>query len=184
MEKNNLPRVTGILKAEGFIDFSKVSPELMEAAQLFGTALHKATELWDKNDLDLSTLSAPLIPYLEGWRKFIKDFHIVIKPEEIERHLISKKWGFQGTPDRYPVIGGKVTIIDLKSSTSMYPSTAIQTAAYQILVEENTGLIVKQRWGVQLNDKGTYKIEPYTSATDKSVFLSALNVFNWKARHL
>jgi CRISPR/Cas system-associated exonuclease Cas4 (RecB family) len=176
--------VTEILRSEGFIDFSMVPAEIMERAQIFGTALHKATELWDKNDLDITTLSAPLIPYLEAWRKFIKDFNITIKPDEIERHLTSKKLGFQGTPDRFTVINGKITIVDLKSSTSMYPATEIQTAAYQILVEENTGLKVSQRWGVQLTEKGTYKIEPYKDPTDRSVFLSALNIYNWKRRHL
>ena len=182
--ENKLPRVTGILQAEGFTDFSKVNPDIMARAQNFGTALHSTTELWDKKILKISTLDKELIPYLDGWIKFIKDYEIVIEPTEIENHLISTKWGFQGTPDRYPIIKGKRTIIDLKSSTVMYPATALQTAAYQILVEENTGFKVQQRWGIQLNEKGAYKIIPYSKASDRTVFLSALNTFKWKKENL
>ncbi|MFA6142477.1 MAG: hypothetical protein WC738_04190 [Candidatus Omnitrophota bacterium] len=183
MEKSNLPRVTEILRAEGLIDFSKVPQDIMERAQLFGTAVHSTTELWDKGTLNLMKLDPLLIPYLEGWKKFIKDYGISFKPDEIERQLISIKWGFKGTPDRWPIVQGKRTLIDLKSSTAMYPSTSIQTAAYQILLEEN-GIKVQQRWGIQLNDKGIYKIIPYTKLSDRTVFLSALNLWKWKKENL
>jgi hypothetical protein len=175
----DLPRVTEVLRGAGLIDMSFVPKDLLDRAQLFGTAVHRATELWDKGVLDVSKLSEPLIPYLNGWKKFLKDYNIQINPDEMERQFTSTKWHFKGTPDRWPVIARKRTLIDIKSSTSMQPSTRIQTAAYEILLEEN-GIKVIQRWCVQLNEKGTYKIEPYTKTSDRTVFLAALTVFNFK----
>jgi len=178
-----LPRVTEILREVGLIDFSHVPLSIMEPAQKFGSAVHRATELWDRGTLDIEILSEPLIPYLEGWKKFLKDYDITINPDEIEQQFTSKKWGFKGTPDRWPMIGKKRTLIDLKSSTSMYPVTAIQTAAYDILLEEN-GIKIQQRWGIQLNEKGTYRVEPYLKLNDRTIFLSALNVYKFKKENL
>lgn len=181
MEKSNLPRVTEILKGAGLSDFSRVPIDILEASQHFGTAVHLACQLWDLKTLDIDVLSEPLIPRLEAWKKFIKDYKVIILPEEIEKQFISEKYGFKGTPDRWPIIRNKRTLIDLKSSDTMYPSTEIQTAGYQILLEEN-GIKIHQRWGVQLRENGTYKIEPYKEILDRSIFLSALNLYNWKKR--
>jgi len=176
-------RVTEALQSAGLIDFSRVREDIMERAQAFGTAAHKACELHDKGSLNFASLSGPLIPYLEGWKKFLKDYNITIDPNEMEKRFVSKKWGFSGTPDRWPLIGRKRTVVDIKTCTVMYAPTAIQTAGYQILLEE-TGIKIHQRWGVQLNEKGTYKVEPYTDPADRTVFLSCLNVCKWKGRKL
>lgn len=183
MEKNNLPRVTEVLRTEGISDFSHVPQDIMDRAQKFGNAVHKMTELWDKGILNIDILDKNLVPYLEAWKKFKTDYKIYIAPDDdIEKHFVSKKWGFCGTPDRIVYVGQKLTLIDIKSSTSMYASTELQTAAYQILVEENSTCKVNQRWGVQLKEDGSYKVEPYTEISDKTVFLSALNLYNWKKR--
>lgn len=174
-------RVTEILKGAGLVDFSSVNETVLEAASNFGIAVHKATELWDKGTLDINSLSEPLIPYLEAWKKFRKDYNIDYKPEEIERKLYSKKWDFEGTPDRDPKeIKGEFVLPDIKSSTTMLPSVAIQTAAYQALYEENFDYKIKQRWGIQLLPDGTYKIHIYKNLSDNTIFFSALNVYRWK----
>lgn len=177
------PRVTEILASAGISDFSKVPESVLFPAQKFGSAVHRATELWDRRTLDISILSEPLIPYLEAWKKFINDYKITIQPDEMERQFSSAKWGFKGTPDRWPMVNGKRTLIDLKSSVSMYPATAVQTAAYQLLLEEN-GIKINQRWGIQLNEQGKYKINPYVKLSDRTTFLSALNIYMWKKENL
>lgn len=175
------PRVTGILKAAGLIDFSMVPQGIMERAQSFGTAVHLTTELYDKGTLDMDSLDPSLVPYLDGWKKFLKDYNITIKPDEMEKQFESKRYGFKGSPDRWPEIAGKITVVDIKTSTQMYAATAVQTMAYQMLLEEN-GVKPKERKGVQLTGDGLYKIEPYTDSSDKSVFLSALNLYRFKQR--
>lgn len=195
----NLPSVTQILREVGLVDFSHVPDSVMIPAQDFGTAFHLARHLWDKQTLDINSLSEPLIPYLEGYKKFKKDFGFIVKPDESERRLVSKL-GFKGKPDIWPVIQGKRTLIDTKTSTGMYEATAIQEAGYDILLLE-IGIKVDRRWGLQLKENGTYNIEPYTKVTDKAVFLSALtlvkgvaspkimamalnNINNWKKENL
>lgn len=179
------PRTTNILKAAGLIDFSMVRQDIMERACAFGSAVHKATELDDLHTLNIDTVSEPILPYLEGWRQFKKDYNLTFSPSEIEHRMVSKKYGFNGTPDRWHTQKG--ILVDIKSSTVMYQSTSIQTMAYQMLVEENFGIKITKRLGVQLLGIATpggkfYRIEPYTEKSDKAVFLSCLNIFNWKKR--
>lgn len=181
MNNKNLPRVTDILKGAGLIDFSYVPGKVMIPAQEFGTAFHLARQLWDKGTLDETSLSEPLIPYLEGYKKFKKDYGFVVTVNESEEQLVSIKYGFKGTPDLWPVIQGKRTLVDTKTSTSMYPATEIQTAGYEILLSEN-GIKINRRWGVQFKEDGTYNVKPYTEISDRGTFLNCLGVHNYKIR--
>jgi len=167
------PCVTDILKEGGFVDFSNVRESTLEASRKFGQAVHKMTEYFDLGTLDIDILDPNLLPYLEGWKKFLKDYGLSFGPEEIEQHLYSKIWHFAGTPDRFH----KGLLIDLKSGL-MYPSAELQTAGYQVLVEENIGKI-RQRLGVQVIP-GDYKISEYKNISDRSVFLGAVSGYQWK----
>ena len=179
MNNDNLPRVTDIIREAGLSDFSKVRASILIPAQEFGSAAHKACELDDLGILDIDTLSAPLLPYLEAWRKFRKDFNFSFVKDEIERQLVSTKWNFKGTPDR--IARADNLLVDIKTSTVIYPSVAIQCAAYAILAEEN-GMKIKKRFCVQLKESG-YSITPYSDISDKTIFLSALNIYNWRKKH-
>lgn len=181
MNNEKLPRVTAILAGAGLMDFSKVPDNVLLPAQTFGSAVHRACELSDLETLDLEILSEPLLPYLQAWRRFCKDYDFKFMKDEIEISMVSHKWGFRGTPDRISKID--FTLIDLKTSTSMHPATAIQCAAYAILAEEN-GIKIKKRIGVQLLETGKYKATPYNKLTDKTIFLSCLNVYNWRRKNL
>ena len=174
------PSVTRILQAAGLVDFSKVPRDLLERAQDFGTKTHKACELADLGRLNVATLDDGIVPYLNDWYAFTDDYKIIsVSSAIIEQKLESKKYGFTGKPDR--IFTECLTIVDIKTSTAMYASTGIQLAGYQILAEEVYGIKIKRRLCVQLTGKG-YKVEEYTDKSDKSVFLSALNIYAWKAR--
>jgi hypothetical protein len=173
------PSVTQILKAAGLVDFSKVPRDILDRAQDFGTKTHKATELADLGRLNVATLDDGIVPYLNDWYKFTDDYKIKsVSSAIIEQRLESKKYGFTGKPDR--IFTECLTIVDIKTSTAMYASTGIQLAGYQILAEEN-GIKIKRRLCVQLTGKG-YKVEEYTDKSDKSVFLSCLNIYNFKQK--
>lgn len=174
-----LPSVTEILQEGGFIDLSNVRADVLEAARNFGNAVHKMAELWDKGTLEMLTLDPQLLPYLEGYKKFLKDYDLSFEPDEIEQHLASRVWRYAGTPDRFRKI--RKLLIDLKSGT-MQPATELQTAAYQILIEENFGIKIKERWGVQLLPGG-YKIHPFKDKSDRTIFLGAVNAYYWKQKH-
>ena len=173
------PSVTDILQEGGFIDLSNVRPDVLEAARLFGNAIHKMAELWDKGTLEMLTLDPQLLPYLEGLKKFEKDYDLSFDPDEIEQHLFSKVWRFAGTPDRFKKSRG--LLIDFKSGI-MQPATKLQTAGYDVLIEENLRIKIKERMGVQLLP-GDYKVYPYKDRTDKIVFLGAVNGYYFKQKH-
>lgn len=181
-----VPRVSRILESAGLIDLSSVPVDLLERAKIFGSATHKMTELWDKGTLLLTSISKPLFPYLKGWQQFLNDYNITINPEEIEKRFESKKWKFRGRPDRWPIINSIRTLLDIKTSTQMYAATEIQTAFYEILLNEH-GFKIKRRWGVQLLGevpKGTkpYNIEVYNDPGDKAVAMHCLGLHYYKLR--
>lgn len=174
-----LPRVTEVLSIMGISNFDRVPVDILEASSHFGTAVHLATQLDDLGTLDMAELSKPILPYLEAWRKFRKDFNLMFNKDEIEISLVCHKYNFRGTPDRIAKPEG--ILVDIKTGSSIYPSTAIQCAAYSILAEAN-GIRIKKRLCVHLKEKG-YAVTPYNDASDKSIFLSCLNVYNWKKQH-
>lgn len=172
-----IPSVTTILKEVGLIDFSKVPQRILEASQLFGTAVHKACELYDVKNLDEDILDPHLKPYLKGWKKFLKDTAFVITA--VEEKVASKKYWYAGRLDRRGYLD-KHTVLDIKTGVDHGVATPIQLIGYENAYNENHKDKIKQRISVLLNDKGTYKLEPYTNKGDFSVFVAALTVRNWR----
>ncbi|MDD5086069.1 MAG: hypothetical protein PHE61_08600 [Candidatus Omnitrophica bacterium] len=178
-----IPSNTGILSAEGLFDYIGVPEASMEAARLFGSAVHKACELWDKSTLDESILSKPLVPYLDAWKKFVREMQPVVNTEWIERPICSYQHRFGTIPDRVWTINNKLTVLEIKSTSTMQKAVGIQLAGQAIAIKENLGP-VKQRWAVQLKDNGTYQIYTYESRADETIFISCLNVWRWKRENL
>jgi hypothetical protein len=173
-----VPCVSDILQEGGFVDFSYVPTTTLNRSMDFGSDVHLMTKYYDLGTLDLETLHPNLMPYLEGYKKFLKENDIKFKPEEVEIPMYSKVWKFAGTPDRFRIFNGK--LYELKSGV-MLPSAKLQSAAYAVLVEENICKI-KERLGVQIlpND---YKMFPYKDTTDKGVFLGAVLGYHFRQKH-
>ena len=62
-------RVTQAIKLCGLIDAAWSDQYAMDR----GTAIHEATALDDKGDLDESTVDPAVKPYLDGWRLFRRE---------------------------------------------------------------------------------------------------------------
>lgn len=176
--------VTKIMQEEGITDLSKIPQAILDPARKFGVAVHSVTEYWDEQCLDLKTVDAPLIPYLEAWKQFKADYRIEVK--EIELVVYSRKWWYAGTLDR--IVTANATdlkiLLDIKSTTTLSPATAIQTAAYQLAYEEMTGEKISKRWCIQLKKTGTYSIEEHKDPNDKNVFTATRTLNTWKHAHL
>lgn len=183
-----LAGVSSILRYAGFNDMSMIRQDVLERAQEFGNAIHLACEYLDKETLDEEKLDPNLIPYLQGWKKFKKEYQVKII--DIEKIVYSEKWKCAGCLDRVVDMKWKnnniVALLDIKSTTTMNPAIALQSAAYKLMwnemmweKEEQEGDYIQQRLGVQLipND---YKIVPYDDKTDERVFLACLQIRNWK----
>ena len=179
IDGERVPSFSEIAKCNQLFDYSSVSEEVMEASRQFGSAAHKACQLWDMKQLDEESLSAPLLPYLNGWRRFCSEFGVVIYPQWIETPMFSSKYRFGTTPDRIVSIGNKMTVLEIKTTTTIQKAIAVQTAAQKLAFEENYGSI-KQRLAVQLVGEGKYKIHEYKKLSDEAVFKSAVNVYYFK----
>ncbi len=168
-----VPSVSSILEHFGFSDFSYVHPSTLKAAQDFGTNVHKTTQLFDIDDL--AECDPILEDYLDQWIRFKAEYKIE-QFDIIEQPLYSKVWGFAGIPDR--VFSNSLP--DIKTGGKMV-SHKIQTAFYQILVEENYKIKIKNRYSVYLTDK-KYKVDPHKDKTDLSIAKSLTQIYNWKKR--
>jgi len=172
--------VTQAIQGVGMTDFSKVRPDILEASKKFGNAVHRMTELDDKNNLCEESLSGPLIPLLAGWRKFKKDYGIK-KFLANEEKLGSLLFMYAGTPDRVAVIKSDIAIIDLKSTTTLYKTVKLQTAAYkQLWNENNPKRKAKRRLAVRLIPNNYRVNEFHDDSSDWRVFLACLQVTNFK----
>ncbi len=167
-----IPSVTQILSSEGITDYSYAD----ESDREFGKAGHKMTELYDKGILDIKTVSIPLTPCLENWKKFLKDFEVTIFPGAIEKPIYSSRYLFGVIPDRVGLVNNKVTVIEIKFSKTIQRGTGIQLAAQAIASTEHYGK-VRQRIAVPLLG-GTPQF--FNDRQDETIFISALNLWRWK----
>jgi len=166
--------VTTLLVAEGFID----SQWFTETAREKGTFVHKATELFDKGELDEDQLDPVLKPYLDGWKNFLFDSKFKIL--EIEQRITREDIQLTGCPDRIGILNGKDTIVDAKSGL-IYPTTGLQLSGYSILKDGKRYKRVAVRLGPTMS-RG-YSITEFKNPTDRLVFLAALRCHNWKQEH-
>ena len=176
LDNIKLPSVTQVLQGAGLSDFSKVNPELLKRAQSFGTAAHLACQLYDENRLDIKSLDIALEPRLEAWILFKRDFGIKTF-KEIEKQVYSIKYQYAGCLDRLL----EDALIEIKTCTTIPKTTGLQLSGYQGAYEEMYKVKIKRRICVQLLD-GTYKVEEYKEKSDRTVFLSCLNLYNWGKR--
>lgn len=154
------------------------APEILERARLFGSAVHTMTELYDQDDLDETTLDNALVPYLNGYKRFLDAVNPKI--EHIELRVGSKRYGYAGTLDRVMKFGRGLPrcMLDIKSGAR--PKTVgLQTAAYADALDETYGIQVSRRYCLQLmpND---YRLHRCDDPLDLNIWRAALITYNWK----
>ncbi len=174
LDGKEYPSVTTILKHFGMSDYSMVGETTLMKAATFGTNFHKTASFYEEGTL--GEYSPEFEPWLNGWKKFLKDMAPVSLA--IELPMVSKAWGFSGTPDRIYTIRDKAGIWDIKTGTEV-PANELQTAGYQILAEENLGIKIKERGTVYVFADG-YKLHHHNAKTDDGVFKGLINGYKWK----
>lgn len=182
VEGRTVPSVTTVLEKAGLTDFSMVNPVLLARKSRQGTLAHLATEYDDLGILDESTVSPRILPFLEAWRRFKKEFSF--EPQEIELPVYSAKYRYAGTLDRVGTIKGELALIDLKTSSRVdLISVGPQTAAYEYAYKEWSGFDKRKkvkRYCVKLSPEGDYKLINCDNKNDFSVFIHALSIINWR----
>ena len=179
-----VPSVTQILKP--LYSFVGIPPAVLAAKAALGTAVHRACELLDRDDLDEDSPEGraalvPLAGYLAGYKKFKAEKKPLVM--ENETQLFHPVYRYAGTIDRRLGIEGHVWDVDLKSTVAMSPIVGIQTAAYTEMFKAHGRTERARRGALQLFPDGDYKLHEFTDPSDFSVFLSLLTVQRFKERH-
>lgn len=178
-----VPSVTQVLKV--LEDYSHIPQGVLELKREFGTHVHTACSLYVRRMLDESSVHESIRPYLEGFKRFMKDTGVIILANELM--VAHPEFGYAGTMDYDVLMQSQRGQIDLKTGEPPW-TVPQQTAAYEIAYARTFGVkraINRKRWALWLDPKFPlgYKLQVITGRTDFNLFLSALNVFQARAEH-
>jgi hypothetical protein len=128
-------------------------------AEVSGGPLTEDISEYSAKEIDLSD-NAMLKLY--EWRKQHKFGEVV----GCEMQLVSEQYRYGGTLDCLCELDGKLTLIDYKTGSGIYPDMAIQLAAYRWLVKENLGLDIDRAMIVNIGrtPDEDYNEKPFTNA--------------------
>ena len=142
------PHLTQWIAEQGWHESQRIKSEAGER----GTRIHAATEMLEDGLELIETDYA-----LEEWVKIkaFVDWYKEYNPELIAKEfsVFSPKGKYAGRFDRLYKIGGEVTLLDFKSSSSIHEHFPLQFASYAKAVEEITDLKIIQTACVQLGGK-------------------------------
>ena len=128
-----------------------------EAADI-GTAVHNYLATWIKAKINWE--EEPAMPINEQVKKGIVAFKKWAKENKVqfissERKVYSRKFEYAGTLDMEAIVNGKLSVVDFKTSSGIYPEYFIQTAAYAKALEEETGNKYQEVWILRIPKDGT-----------------------------
>lgn len=159
----------------------------LDAAAEIGTGAHKMVE-WACRKMLGQEVPEPAVKekslwaYMawDDWRKSV-DF----KPLMMEQQVWSEDHLYAGTFDILGLVGGKRTLIDLKTSKAIYPTMEIQVAAYARALAEMGHEAPESLLILRLPKKESdpdFEAHPVNESVDAlfSIFLHALAIYNWK----
>jgi hypothetical protein len=172
-----LPSVTEVL--DPLLELDGIPRAVLKAAAEFGTHVHIACDLFDKGVLDEPALDPHLAPYLAAWKIFLRETGAVVDASEVR--VVHGKLRYAGTFDKalHWKKRGRVTTALLDIKSGQVPRTVgPQVAAYA----EAHPFKFDARYCLQLRGDATYRLTKLSDPTDWSIFLSALNLHNWRTK--
>lgn len=180
--EREVPRVSDILK--DLVNYDDINPSVLEYARTRGTAIHHAIFLHNQNDLDISTLDIEIVPYFEGWLKFLSDTGFEVLG--FEEPMYSKIYDFAGRPDMWGLLNKQLCVPDIKCTARMEKHFPVQISGYQQLLKENKNVDCK-RGALRLLKDGRYRYEPYSrtdDARDFMTFNACKTIHNWRKHNV
>ncbi len=173
-----LPRVTHILQAVGLgPNLDGIKPAVLEVAAMRGTAVHEAIEAEAYGYLVGADLAPVVVPYLEAYRRFVKESrHEAIGSEITVQH---PTWHFVGHVDRVGWLEKHRAIIDWKCVAQVDErAAALQLAGYRLAWNAmHPTEPVSLTAVVQLRADGTYRFFDINAGEYEQTFIAALLVY-------
>lgn len=179
------PSVTQVLRP--LYDFSMVGADVLEHKRQIGVATHLAIKLWLDEELEDASVVDPWAGYFRGWLKFWDEMGLTrADVGEAEKPLAHPAMRLAGTPDLPLFIAHGWAVVDVKTADNLHPAWALQTAAYQELINLNTAghsHEIKRRYSLRLREDGTYRLDEHTNKGDWATFLSFYSVHRFMQNH-
>lgn len=180
-----VPNVTRIISP--LTDYSHIPADALERARQQGQHVHKMAELHFKGDLDEATLPEWMRGHHAALLRFIDETGCECLGAE--RKVYHRTLGYAGTLDLACIMpklrtSRKPAVVDIKRSFYAGPAIGLQTVAY--VDAENTAKelpSLDERYALQLNPNGTYRLQPYMDRDDRAAFLACLQQLRWKEKH-
>ena len=106
----------------------KAAQEATERSAEEGTLIHEAVEglILGKNP----AITEEIAPAVKSFLEFYEKNHIQVTAENVERRIVSHDHRYAGTVDAIARIGGKLGVLDIKTSQAIYRDYCLQTSAY------------------------------------------------------
>ena len=147
-----------------------------------GRLVHRCCEIIDKNEgggLHMDSLHPELRPRVEAYLDF-KDHTSLKVFNLIEEPLVSLKYRYAGTPDRFTV--GRVCL-EIKCGPPV-GFESLQLAAQVGLIRERSRIYAEPlRQSVHLFANGKWKLHTWKDSSDWKTFLALLEIFAWSNRN-
>lgn len=126
----------------------------MEAAADRGTKVHAATEALDKTGR--AEIEDAYLPYLQAYARFRQEHEVAW--ELIEHADYHPELMYAGTIDRYGLVDGYRTLVDLKTTYRVYkPLCGASLNLYRLILEAQQKA-VERLTIIHLKKDGTYKL--------------------------
>ena len=156
-----VPGITTVIAP--LYDFSGVPFHIMEASRQYGTAVHKVVELFCFDALDLDALDLSLVPSLQAFEQWLKDYGFNKSDFIVETPMGDPALMVACIPDL--ILDGKL-IVEIKSREPNQLTDSIQTVCQEHVWKKNGGERTKEyeRRVLTLRQDGTYK---YQKVNDK-----------------
>ena len=144
----------------------------LEVAADRGTKVHASTEALDKTGR--AEIDGDYVPYLEAYAQFLREHEV--SWELIEHPDYHPELMYAGTIDRYGMVDGLRTLVDLKTTYTVYkPLCSASLNLYRLMLEAR-GKQVEKLLIIHLKKDGSYKMVPFD--IDDSVPMALITIHN------
>jgi hypothetical protein len=181
VDERKVPGVTKVISP--LYEWDMVNQEMLRLAAERGSAVHLATELDDKTDLDENSIHPAVEPYLQAYRKFRAEKGGT--PLLIEDRIYNPIHDYATTVDRlFRMQDRRLWLVEIKSTSQLHPAVGVQLAGQldSVMRKHHYG-VTPRRFALQLRKDGTYRLQEYTDPNDWPTFLALRAVLAFKEKH-
>lgn len=154
LDGKQIPSVSQIMEPLSKAKYGGIDDAVLNKAANRGTAVHTAIEIFIKTD-GFVDIQPEFAGYMEAFEAWWKDF----EPEPLasEYRMYHKLMGYAGTADLLCRIGGKLTLVDYKTSAAVSEKLhGVQLEAYAQALSSH-GIEVEDKLILHLKKDGEFK---------------------------